>query len=500
MSIDDLKLIAKKEAVISTWPAKNLAEKPADVEKDYFVHARTHLSLGDTRRYVDIAFKWVSGANKGAFIGAVLGDYGEGKTSFMIHMWDRSRQQKVCTVPPFEWNAFEDIPNAVAGWVGYVLQDKHPKLARRVQHIHEAFQQQTIEDIARKAAKEQGKQYDDMLATIRGLINSDTMQAREMSADRLLDLVAELTEVVLEAGYEGLLVLLDEPEVAAKKLGNETVQLFLFDLANELNRRQGNYGVFLSMPANFYAIAQNRFAALPARLEVRKCFPRLGDLYGPDFAEQLWNRYIEEFELGEEGHQLVSPLALKAIGQVGSSQYKELSYGPRSVVSTFRHMANRYQEAGGTYEPQQFVQDIVDQEVMVTPEYRSKIMAALRSPDVNEDNRDAVMLLAAFPSGLQTEILRELGIEDVLRPLTRSGGLAYRTAHSMGLRSLRAKSEGESESPLRDMIEEIDGEYAPDRRAFQKALKAFVREVVPLISKNAKGNNLSIGKQCMRWS
>jgi hypothetical protein len=61
----------------------------------------------------------------------------------------------------------------------------------------------------------------------------------------------------------------------------------------------------------------------------------------------------------------------------------------------------------------------------------------------------------------------------------------------MGLRSLRRLVEGVDEaSPLRDMIEEIDGEYAPDRRAFQNVLNAFVRDVIPLVFNPRKGQQL----------
>ena len=109
MSIKDLDLILKKDPVISTWPARALADTPQVVERDYLVHAKTHISLGDTAIHVDNIFKWVSGKNKGAFIGAVLGDYGEGKTSFLVHVWASSRERKVCTVPPFEWHAIEQI-------------------------------------------------------------------------------------------------------------------------------------------------------------------------------------------------------------------------------------------------------------------------------------------------------------------------------------------------------------------------------------------------------
>ena len=221
MSINDLDLILKKDPIISTWPARSLYEKPQDVEKDYLVHARTHLSLGDTAQYVDTIFKWVSGISKGTFVGAVLGDYGEGKTSFLLHVWAQSRERQVFAVPPFEWNAFEQIVDAVAGWIQYVLKDTHPELARRIQRIHNKFRQQTNQDLARAIAKT-GQDYDSVLETIEALV-SQGMTLPEMSAARLLDFVAEATSIVREAGYKGLLVLLDEPEVAAKKLGGYRV-------------------------------------------------------------------------------------------------------------------------------------------------------------------------------------------------------------------------------------------------------------------------------------
>jgi hypothetical protein len=498
MSIDDLDLILKKDPVITTWPARSLCQTPERVEQDYLVHAKTHLSLGDTAKYVDTIFKWVGGTNKGTFIGAVLGEYGEGKTSFMVHVWAQSRDQRICTVPPFKWRAFEEIVDGVAGWVQYIMKDTHPRLARRVQRAHQRFRQQTTEELARTTARKTDKDYESVLETVRLLVESGEMQLTRMSADRLLDFVAEATEIVCEAGYKGLLVLLDEPEVAGKNLGNETVQLFLLDLSDQLHNRQGNYGVFVSMPANFYAIAQSRFSALPARLGVRNCFPRLSDIYGLDFAEVLWGRYVEEFELGEEGRSLISPLALQAIGQVGSSDHRDLSYGPRSVVSAFRRMVDHYRETAEPYQPRHFVQDVLDQEILVKPEYRSKILSVQRSSDVNEENREALMLLAAFPSGLRNNTLQELGIEEILRPLARSGGLVYRTAFTMGLRDLRSPREGGEEADLwRDIIEEIDGEYAPDRRAFRNALNAFTRDVIPMIFNERKGQQL-VGWQTLQ--
>lgn len=498
MSIKDLDLILKKDPIIATWPARALCETPEKVEQDYLVHARTHIPLGDTTRYVDTIFKWVSGINKGAFIGAVLGDYGEGKTSFLVHIWAQSRDRKVLAVPPFEWSAFEEIVDAVTGWVHYLLRSTHSPLARRVDRVRQTFRQRTAQEIAGSIAASTGQSCDAVLATVQAGLDGGEFSLTEMSADRLLDLVAEITDIIREAGFEGLLILLDEPEVAAKKLSSETVQHFLFDLANRLHQRQGNYGVFVSMPANFFASAQARFSALGARLEVRGCFPSLGDIYGSDFAETLWSRYVQEFDLGKEGRQLVSPLALQAMGQVGSSDHKYLAYGPRSVVSAFRRMVDRYQSSGKPYEPLNFVRDVLDEEILVRPEYRSRILSVLRSPDLNDENREAVTLLAAFPSGLRTETLREMGVEDILRPLARPGGLVRRTAFTMGLRALRGGREvAETTTLVADIIGEIDSEFAPDRRAFESALSAFVHQVIPLIFAPRKGQQL-VGWQTLQ--
>jgi len=489
MSISDLELILKKDPVISTWPARSLRDEPARVEQDYLVHARTHISLGDTAKYVDTIFRWVGGANKGTFVGAVLGDYGQGKTSFLVHVWAKSRARQVFVVPPFEWSTFEEIVDAVAGWADYVLTDRHPELALRVKRLHEEFQQRTIEYLAKITAQQTGRDYDETLETVRALVESGGMRLREMSAERLLGLIAKVTDIVGQAGYRGLLLLLDEPEVAAKQLGNDTVQHFIFNLANELHRGEGSYGVFLSMPANFYASAQSRFSALTARLEVCRCFPRLGDMYGPDFARDLWERYVQEFDLGPEGTQLATDSVLAAIGQIGSSEHRDLAYGPRTVVSAFRRMVEWYRDTGSPYEPLQLVQDLLDDEIMVTPEYRTRVNQALRAPEVSEENREAVKLLAAFPSGLHNDVIRKLGYEDLLRPLARGDGLVYRTAFTMGLRVLRSGNSPQRDV-LRDMIEEIDSEYAPDRRAFENALKAFGSHVIPLVFAERSGQQL----------
>ena len=491
MSIEDLDLILKKDPIITTWEAQSLMDNPGDVERNYVIHAKTHLSLGDTSKYVETIFKWVS-ENQGTFVGAVLGDYGEGKTSFLVHVWDQSSTRNILTVPPFEWSSFDQILSAISGWVQYKLKPMHPELELKVKRSFEAYRSKTIEDIAKKEAAEMGGDYKNILDLYNRAIENGTFKLASVQATTILDFVKDISEIVKSADYKGVLVLLDEPEVAAKALGNDTVQLFLFNLANALNTRQGNYGFFLSMPAPFYAIASTKFAALPARLQYRGCFPRLGDIYSHNFAETLWKRYADEFKLGEISNQIVTDLTLSAIGQACSSERKDLSYGPRSVVSTFRRMVDSYKSAKTQYQPQDFVDDVLNDEIMVKPEYRTKIQTVLNHPDVNENNEKAIKFFAAFPSGVKTEVLKEIEYDDIVRPLARPEGLIYKTAFAMGLRELR-KTTGSDDittNQLRDNIEAIDNEYLPSLITFNSSLKSFCHEILPFYFKERIGMQL----------
>ena len=59
--LKELDVILNKDAIITTFPVKYLVSTPDQVEYVYRTHARTHIPLGDTTRYVDTIFKWVGG-------------------------------------------------------------------------------------------------------------------------------------------------------------------------------------------------------------------------------------------------------------------------------------------------------------------------------------------------------------------------------------------------------------------------------------------------------
>jgi hypothetical protein len=500
MSIQDLEFILKKDPVIATFPVTDLRDKPEQVEQFYTTHAKTHLSLGDTAKHVDTIFKWVSGVNKGAFIGAVVGNYGEGKTSFLVHVWHESIRRRVFAVPPFEWVRFGEILDAVAAWTQYILGQTHPNQAKKAQRVYEEFKEKDLDETAKVIAKNTGQDIDDIRTMLVAAVNQGGKLLMEVSPAGFLDYCDRLTEIVKEAGFSGVLVLLDEPEVAAKQLGREKVAHLLFDLSNELHRREGDYGVFVSLPQNFLADIQRRFSALPARLQARQCFPRLGDIYGPDFAVNLWNRYVERFELGNEGRNVVSPATLQAIGQVGSSERVDLSYGPRTVVSAFNRMVYRYRQDHDTYQPEEFVQDCLEGEIMVNPDYPARVREVLNSPQIDAAHRDALMFLAAFPNGAPMEAVKSKGLDGVFNSLSRRGIMVYKTAFCYGLSKLKKIGTGEEFDPFSDAILSIAGEFAPNQDTFDASQDAFANHFLPQVFPQRQGQQLLGWEYKENWS
>lgn len=487
MSIEDLNLILKKDPIITTFPAASLQTNPARVEKDYLTHAKTHISLGDTERYVDTIFKWVGGVNKGTFVGAVVGNYGEGKTDFLVHIWAQSVERKVFAVPPFEWTSVSDMLDAVAAWVDHVLCKTHPEIAKAAERVHEEFREKTLEELASQISRQTGQELENVLATLRAQVERGRRPGTELSVPDFLDYCARCAALLKQAEYNGLLVLLDEPEAAARQIGREAASHLLFNLANELHQREGDYGVFLAMPENFLADAARRFAALPARLQVRNCFPRLRDIYASSFASVLWERYIMEFDLGDTGRGIISALALQAIGQVGSSERLDLSYGPRTVVSSLSKAVDHYKRTGTSYEPEDFVNDCLVGEIMVKPDYPTVVNQILQSPEVNDSNRAAVTLLAAFPNGLSITVAKEKGIEHDLLQLSRSVSLVYRTAYNFGLNKLKKEEQGPDGDDLKDAVIDIATEFAPTPALLGSVSEAFKKYVIQLLFQPKQG-------------
>lgn len=484
MPSDDLKLLLDKDPIIFTCVADDLRAMPEQIAHTYEVYARTHIPLGDSPRYVDTICRWVGGRNQGAFIGAVAGANGQGKTSFQLHVWQAARGQGILAVPPFQAESVSQMVDGIAHWSEYVLRPTHAAHAEKVARLRKQYHEKSLREIAEETARQSGRDVNAVHDALIAAQGTGARVERETSPADLLDFLAKLTEVAQEAGYKGVLAMWDEPEVTARKVGQGRVAYILFELANGLGSRQGNYGLFVSVPETFLSYLQTAQPALPARLQHCQCFVRLGDLYGADFAPRLWARYCETFDIADNGRAIVTPEALEAIGQIGSSARADIGYGPRSVVSAFKRMVWRHAQKDGAYLPADLAQDCRDDEVMVQPDYKTRVNQALHSPEARGAEPSALLTLAAFPGGATEATLRRCGLNDsALTDLARRLGLVYRRAGVLGLDVLRPQTGGAArdDNALADLLTEIGSEFAPSPENLKRGMDTLVRDLLPTL-------------------
>src|SRR5579885_3203291 len=96
--LEQLEIILDKKPVIGTWTAQDILERPRMVRGNYLKHARSFVPLGrlsnasdedqlSVEDYEKRVIKLVK--EKGAAKGYITADYGYGKTSTAIFIWQR---------------------------------------------------------------------------------------------------------------------------------------------------------------------------------------------------------------------------------------------------------------------------------------------------------------------------------------------------------------------------------------------------------------------------
>ena len=489
-SSTELAGLLNKQHIIPTITSQQLQKNPGDVEHGYLVHAKTHVPLGDTEDTVATAFKWLSGVNKGALIGGVTGDYGEGKTSFLIHTWAELTRLGSLVTPPFSWKSVAEIINGTHGWVMYKLASDHPDQARAAQTVWETYREKSLEEHAQKIAASSGEPFETVLGILR---QSDTRP--EVGVESLLDYLEAVAPVVRKAGFHGILVSLDEAELAGRggRASTADVASILFEMANGLISRSGDYGVFVSIPENFMAQLRAAFGSLPPRLEQRKCFVTLASLYDGHFARTLWHRYSVVLDFQAKAKDVIPDITLDALGQITSSARRDLSYGPRTVITAFRRAVELFTESNAAYSPMQLIRDIQSQDVTVRDAYRTEVNRILRSQVSEELGEEEVLVLASFPEGIHVDVLRELDIDhEMVNRVARPGHpQLWRRNNRVGILALQKSTGLDQQSFLEEQIVDVATRFAPRPQVLASALNAFQSHVTPIVFPKQRGQAIT---------
>jgi hypothetical protein len=502
MSIEALKKILKKDPIIHTFRPDEFVKDPESIDDDYSLHAETHMSIGETQKYLERLITCVS-KNKKAFVGGVVGDYGEGKTSIMVYLWKKCEEEKIFAVPPYVWFNFQDHFRVIYSWSKYRIEKINKTLVQDLDAIYKNFREPTLGAMTKEIAERTGANYEELLAVMKEEYEKGKIVV-EFSEDDLLLFCQKLCDLVSTIGFKGLIIFNDELELTIEHPGNSRDMVLgrLFKIADTLNNSVGNYGFFIGLPQNEYAIIWAGRRAILDRLEAQKVFVRLSDVYGRDFAIKLWHEYITYFNL-REAKNIVYDETLSAIGQVCDSSRKDLGNGPRSVISTFNRMIFKYENTKVAYTPINFIEDCLENEIQLGQgsQLRQKVKTALENSKVKGFYEKSVKLLAAFPNGCPKDIVEKYKLEKDIDELIRTTGwgkLIFKSSEGYALVGLQQGEITES-SYLDELLRAYYSHYSAGPSDFERAINVFCQILIESLFEKRQGQQIEGWDTLSQW-
>ncbi|MBJ8115837.1 MULTISPECIES: hypothetical protein [Bacillus] len=467
VELKELEKVLKKNPVISTYSSDKLISSPESVERSYLKHAMTHMSLGDTKDYENRLFRYLL-TNKRAFSGLVTGDFGLGKTSFLVYLWMKCTEKDVMAVPPFSWRTLDDLFQGITSWINYKLERKNNDALAEFQDIADHYNQRSMKkeiDLLVRAGMDKQSAKEHMENKVReGTFRLDR------TIDELLQFLELVTNFLVRTGYEGLMVFTDELQITLSELAPEKVFQYMFEIANNTLQREGKYGIMIGLPLNSFVQMQQVKSDALDRFAQQKMLVDLSKLYTADFAVDLWHKYTEYFKFELFAPKIIDEYALKSLGQLTDSTRKDIGNGPRSVISAFNTIINRYENTGEQYTVLDLVDDIMTEEILLgeRSKFISKIKGLLQQVDNDPNYTKFIYVLAGFPQGCKQEVILHYG---VLNKLTEQLLVDW-----LGNEIRQSRIEGYRLTVLDEVLSTQEGFFEQSIRNFYRYYQASDRE------------------------
>lgn len=424
-SIDELlDLIRKDEGIISTHTAADIDDSAASVEEKYRTYAGTHISLGDTSGFEQNVYDALT-ENDDPTKGYLYGPFGYGKTSTSVSIWHKLNQNEIIAVPPFTVDSFAAIMRATYGWMHYKLRTEAPPYVDDLEEIHKSYLRREIQDYAEEKKDAYDVGVDKLVEMFEEMEQTGELDL-SINADTLIDFFDECTKLATEAGFEGLVVLGDELQQYFKSADNrQDAEADFRDLIWDIHsgaQIDGEFGFFVSMPAQTKSSLDTRSGDVLNRLESDNLMLNLENVYGQDFPTELWTEYASRFDFGDQQHDVITVHALNAIGQICSRP--ELSNGPRTVIDIFRIGLQNYKNTDEAFSALDLAKEFYNGEVRFQGSstiIQSAIGDALDHSSVaTEEQKNFIKLCAVFPEeGIPETAVEEYELLDARRHLSK---------------------------------------------------------------------------------
>lgn len=425
MSIAGLDFILSKEEVVPTFTASDLLRDSERVEQKYKRHVNTYVPINraaegreGTLSVEDFERKLIKAVKDARAPGGyITAEYGYGKTSTALYLWQRAEEANLLVVPPFKLIQLMDLLTAIYGWIRYRVNVRAPQLLSELDLLHDRVSGRSIEREA---------EAHNVSPTV---LRSWMEQGRfilELQASEYIAFFEQATDIAIRAGYDGLLVLCDEIQLYIEpRMKRESEPITpLFTLVDGLATRSGylKFGLVLVIPLKEVGVIREMRDDLLHRM--RNFSLDLTTIYDNSFAENLWHLLAKEFDFRDVEDAVVNQYTLRALGEIAARQ--ELSNGPRTVINAFRRMVERYksQYQADPYSPIDLIDDFIGGAIPFAgnDQIPNITRRALQHQIVRNDPEryeQAIKLAAAYPTnGVSIDVQRQYsGMIEILEEL-----------------------------------------------------------------------------------
>ncbi len=483
--LDNLKVIRDKETIIATFEAEQLRKIPADVKRIYEVHNATHIEIGESDAVFNNLVKWVT-QNKSAAVGAVIGDYGYGKTSFLVHLWAGCRGEGILAVPPFSWMSTGELVDGIYGWCRFEFSRK-PALKKRLDALYGKIRNKSLESIARKIDANAQK-------LLENLTKAEIARLTSVTPADILRFMDEVTNIALEGGYSGLVVFTDELQRTVDSY--ESLPRFyedLYALANGLISRKGMYGIVFGIPMTTLTLLLDQRSDIVDRMKARKIYVQCEDIYSRQFPTQLWSKYSDIFSF--PAMQVVESETLDSIAQICFK--RGLGAGPRGVIEAFKRVAENYIQKQKIYTPIDLIDDFLNGYLISAKNSQlvsaTRNMLQLDAVQGKADRGGLIKLLAAYPMyGCNGQTIEKYGFKKTFEEVRIKFYGEMIVELSEGFTLTAFATDDTAIQPSYDrMLRNFMRVYARTDEQICHALQSFSTWIIPRLFPEAKGAQIS---------
>ena len=494
MALED---IIQKERIISTPLAQDIADSPEEQERKFKLHVDTYVAIADIKsRWDAILNNLLKGKSA---TGLIYADTGYGKTSTGASLWDYAESKGIVAVPPFIWNSLADLLTATHGWVRYRLKHTHPEFIPDLEEKFRLVVAVGEESLAKKMSRAKSGSVEQAQKAI-AFLKAEGRFRDELSPPELLAYLRFATEQVLEAGYDGLLILPDEFQLFKNNPDTgqnyDRLKQFIFGVHDEERLPIGC--IVLTYNETFASIRESEYNYILARFaKPAGNLIDLENLYGnPGFVKNLWDNLADSCRLSSSEKTAIDGDVLDALEQfLRHSRARALMSGPRSVVETFRQAALHYTEKNCPYSLLDFCKDYLAGSITYSSQHTEAAQAHTRimtSPHVDSpEKQKLVKLLCVHPEGVPPELFRKYDIPDSDRePFIDTLLPQHVTTKVTGPTLTCYRDDLLGVDSLNEIIKRLKPFNSKNRSVRQGAVRAFHKHVLPEIFTSRKQGTL----------